>query len=178
GNDLAFDIEKAKSKVNEELANNFGNLISRAVKLSAQTFDGTTPPPTSTMESTKVLAKSAIRVGIDVYERINRLDVEGAVGAVVELLNLTNKYFGDHAPWSLVKEGKTREAGEVLYSALESVRIASVLLSPVMPKTTERILRIVCPDLDQPKMSDALQWGLVKGGTPLDKNLKPVFARL
>lgn len=53
GNDLAFDIEKAKSKVNEDLANNFGNLVSRAVKLSAKTFGGAAPAPAVSMESTK-----------------------------------------------------------------------------------------------------------------------------
>lgn len=104
--------------------------------------------------------------------------MEGAIGLVVELLDTTNRYFGDHAPWALVKEGKIEEAGEVLYSALEVVRIASILLSPVMPKTTEKVLHIVTPGFEKQMISEALQWGLVKEGTPLDENIEPLFQRL
>jgi methionyl-tRNA synthetase len=177
GNDLAFDLERAKAKLNGELANNYGNLISRTVKLSAKTFGNVTPTPALRTEASRQLAQTALQTSLRVVELIEDLDVDGAVGAVVKLMDETNRYFGDHMPWKLAKESKTEEVAEVLYTSLESIRIASVLLSPVMPKTTRKVLKMLCPHRANVTLKDALEWGVTQGGIPLDPQFRPLFEK-
>ena len=178
GNDLAFDIEKVRAKINDELAHNYGNLLSRSVKLAARLFNGKTPPGTMSVPASRVLATKAIGSAHSVYQSIERFDTEGAVGVVVDLLRATNKYFGDHEPWNKAKQENMGEVAEVLYSAMEAVRIASVLLHPVMPETTSKVLRLLAPHTPEPKLSDALSWGLLERDVPLDPNLPPLFNRV
>ena len=92
---------------------------------------------------------------------------QAAIGAVVELLTATNKFIDEIAPWKLVKEDKEK-TGECLSVCLEVLRVAAILLSPVMPERCEKVLtQFGCAE--NFTFSDALSWGVIKEGAPIKK---------
>jgi methionyl-tRNA synthetase len=103
--------------------------------------------------------------------------MEAAVGEVISLLTDTNKYIDKTKPWQMLKDEKLEEAGEVLYSSMEALRIATILLHPVMPDTTGHVLKILGQDSVSLSVDQALQWGLLKGGSVVRKQ-EPIFKRL
>jgi methionyl-tRNA synthetase len=175
GNDAQFSQDLVIARVNAELANNLGNLLSRSTNLVSKYFGDRVPPSTPSRESSRALAQSATAVAEKVRAEILALAPNVAIGHVVDLLNEANKYLEEMAPW---KTAKTDLAvtGEVLYTALEVLRIAGILLQPVMPsKMSELLTRVGWPSA--PAFDDAKKWGLLKEGAPVQKG-EPLFPRV
>lgn len=177
GNDLAFDINKAKAKVNEELANHYGNLISRTINFVVKNFDKKIPLGSLNDVDTQTLAKSALKVAGRVYERIEELNIDGAVGETVSFITEINRYIDNKAPWSLVKRNNLEDAGVALYASIEALRIATILLHPVMPQTTEKLLGILGFTSSHLCIENALKWGQLVVGREV-KKISPFFVRL
>ena len=175
GNDAPFSKEIAISRVNAELANNLGNLLSRASNLVAKYFDGKLPSATSNLDETKELTKIAISTGAMVKKEIVELRPHIAIEHVVNLLNATNKYIDTLAPWKRAKTDLPG-AGETLYTALEVLRVVGILLTPVMPTKMAAMLKQLGWN-ETPKLADTEKWGLLKSGTPCGKP-EPLFPRL
>ncbi len=141
GSDLSFDIERAKEKLNDELANNYGNLASRVFKLVHKDFEGKIPVPQNILnDEAKKILEMATTLYDQVYNFIENLDINEAVLSIMNLLKATNKFFGDLEPWKCKKNNEDEKEAECLFTACEVVRIASILLSPVMPESTKKIL--------------------------------------
>lgn len=172
GNDAQFSQDLVISRVNSELANNLGNLQSRATNLVDKFFDGKVPTPPNTPPD---LSKTALTTAELLKKDILNFAPNTAVGNVVELLNQANKYLEEKAPWKTAKTDLT-SAGEVLYSALEVLRISGILLHPVMPaKMTELLRRIGWSKT--PNFEDAKKWGLLEVGSAVTKG-DPLFPRI
>lgn len=173
GNDAKFSKSIVVSKLNAELANNLGNLMSRTIKLSSKHFGGV-PKPSQNSAETKELITLATGVAGHVQGKINNMQPNLALEYVVNLLDCTNKYLDTVAPWKLVK-GNVEDAAESLYTSLEVLRICGILLSPVMPdKTAELLGRLGWSKT--PCLEDAGTWGLLQEGTPLEV-AEPLFPR-
>lgn len=175
GNDGLFSKDLVLTRVNSELANNFGNLLSRSLTLIGKFFEGKTPPLTENDPLTKELRITAEKLADEVKDSVNNLEANEAIGKVVELLTQTNRYVDKIEPW---KTGKTdpAKAGECLRSVLEVLRISAILLSPVMPtKCFELLCRIGYNS--KPTFIEAKMWGLLKTGTVVTAG-EPLFPRV
>ncbi|MFM1847101.1 MAG: Methionine--tRNA ligase [Pseudomonadota bacterium] len=174
GNDAQFSPEILVNRVNAELANNLGNLFSRSVNLVIKYFNGALPERAATHPATGELEALARKTPAVVRERIGELDIAGAIGGVIDLLNATNKYLDVIAPWKTAKENLPL-AGESLYAALENVRIAAVLLTPVMPTKMAALLGSL--GISAPAtFEDAARFGALPAGLRLEKPA-PLFPR-
>lgn len=162
GNDAQFSQDLVIQRVNTELANNLGNLLSRTGQLVNKYFEGKVPDIKITAEGSKNLLKMAVATPDKVKEEILKFAPQAAVGHVVELLTEANKFLETEAPWKKAKED-LNTAGETLITVLEVLRVAGTLLHPVMPeKATELLKRIGFsgePSFEQAKVAQALTAG-------------------
>jgi methionyl-tRNA synthetase len=175
GNDADFSMEGVARRVNAELANNLGNLLSRSVQLTVKNFDGKVPAVKQFQAASQELQSLQKRTPALVKESIDGLAPSIAVGAVIDLLTAANKYFDGMAPWKAVKENPD-VAAECLYVILDILRTAAILLHPVMPSKCLEI-RTRLGFSHAGNWVEAAQVGLLKSGTPL-KVAEPLFPRV
>jgi methionyl-tRNA synthetase len=168
GQDWDFTDEAFVRRFNSDLANDLGNLVSRALTMVARYREGRVPPrgsPLDVLDPAPVLAS---------YEA---LDFAGALGQVWSAVSKLNQRIVVNAPWEMAKDPK--KAGDLdalLYGLLESVRLVSILVQPVMPRAATRVLRMLgLPERD-PGPED-LQWGRLEPGSPLGA-IEPLFPRI
>ncbi|MFH1853327.1 MAG: methionine--tRNA ligase [Candidatus Neomarinimicrobiota bacterium] len=171
GQDASFTPESFVKRYNSDLANDFGNLLSRVTKLINRNFGGVIPNPSNKNEShNDTLVMFAPNIIRNVNELVNRLRLNEAIEVTMQFVRGVNRYLEHTAPWKMVKEDKVT-AGYCLYDAAESLRIAAVLLSPVMPNRTATVLETlgtVCYDLT---------WGGLEPGLKLQEH-EPLFPRI
>jgi len=139
GRDGVFSKELLANRVNAELANNLGNLLSRCVGLIEKYFESEMPVADLKLAESKSLKGKTLET-VEIYlQQMNDYNFSKAVDALMELLSETNRYIDGLAPWKSLKNGEKAEAGEGLYVALEVVRVASVLLSPIIPEKIKEL---------------------------------------
>lgn len=142
GNDASFSQDLVIQRVNTELANNLGNLLSRTTQLVAKYFEGKIPDVKIKSEVATNLLKLATQTPDKVRAEILQFAPQNAVGHVMDLLTEANKFLENEAPWKKAKED-VNAASESLVTVLEVLRIAGTLLSPVIPtKAAELMNRI------------------------------------
>lgn len=175
GNDAQFSYELVINRINSELANNLGNLLSRSTNLIEKFFAGKSPKPNTQSANAVALAQLGVELAEKVKADVIRMSPNTAVGHVVEFLTQANKYLEDEAPWKKAKES-VESASESLYNALEVLRIAGILLSPVMPTKMSELLKRI-GYTKEPCFEDAKTWSLTQEGTPIVKG-EPLFPRV
>jgi methionyl-tRNA synthetase len=145
GADGSISMEGMVQRYNGDLANDWGNLVSRLLNMTEKYCDGVVPePPAATDATTDDLELRGIADALPAtYEAaMARLDYVGALEAAWALIKRANRYIEDAAPWNLAKSDETRpRLLAVLYNALESVRIAALFTAPVMPNTSAEVWR-------------------------------------
>ncbi|MDC3246622.1 methionine--tRNA ligase [Candidatus Marinimicrobia bacterium] len=170
GQDANFTIELFKSRYNSDLANDFGNLLSRVTTLINKNFSGKIPNPGDLDTSEINIKNDSISLCLSFDESMKNMRLNEAIELVIRFISGVNKYMEQNAPWKLVKEDKGA-AGKVLYTAGEALRISALLLSPVMPNRTKTLLDILDAfDSNQ-------KWGGLKPGTQLNDHA-PLFPRI
>lgn len=170
GQDANFTMESFVKRYNSDLANDFGNLLSRVSKLIGKNFDGCIPDPGTMTPAECAVTQSATRIGDTVRGLIEKMRLNEAIEETMQFIRSVNRYMEQNAPWKLVREDKAA-AGRVLYTAAEALRIGAVLLNPVMPSRTTVVLKILGAE------NTALKWGGLKPGTKL-KEHEALFPRI
>lgn len=128
-------------RINSDLANILGNLVSRTLSMSNKYFGGTISNPKVVEAIDQELVDVALSLPNRVDEKMNELRVGDAIDEIFTLLRRSNKYIDETMPWALAKdETKQDRLATVLYNLLESIRYAAVLLASYMPETAEKIL--------------------------------------
>ena len=170
GQDSNFTMESFIQRYNSDLANDFGNLLSRISTLMKKNYDGRIPDPGELSEAElRIKTKGESLCGI-VNGMIKNMRLNEAIENTMQYIRSINKYMEENAPWKLVKEDKSA-AGRILYTAGEALRLGAVLLSPVMPNRTAILLDALnAPGVD-------LSWGGLKPGETL-KDHEPLFPRV
>lgn len=139
GNDAPFSQELFTNCFNTELANNLGNVYSRVTTLIDKYFEGVVKTPENTNQLTEALKKEALDLAKGIEQDIIALSPSQAIEKTVHLLQSTNKYLEQMAPWKLVKVN-LKEAEEVLFTALACLHTSAVFLHPVMPQKMQELL--------------------------------------
>ncbi len=138
GADGDFTWERFEEKYNADLANNLGNLVNRVASMSERYRQGQLPGSHAAFEPLATTAEASLMAYRDAMER---LALHDATAAAFRLISATNEFVASQQPWALAKDpARAGQLTGVLYDAAEAVRIAAVLLLPVMPKSAAEIL--------------------------------------
>jgi methionyl-tRNA synthetase len=126
GSDGLFNNEIFIKKINSDLANDLGNLVSRTAAMIEKYFDGVVPAPLAKEHVDDELIELALAAPKKVEDHINKLRIPEALDSVWELIGRANKYIDETTPWVLAKDDSKKERlGTVLYNLAESLRIVS-----------------------------------------------------
>ena len=141
GSDGNFSEEALIARTNADLANTLGNLLNRTIAMTNKYFDGVISNSKVNEEIDTELINKASNLKSVVDKNMEKLYISDALEEIFNFLRECNKYIDDTTPWVLAKEEKQERLQTVLYNLLESIRISSVLLTPFMPTTTEKIFK-------------------------------------
>jgi len=163
GQDASFTMESFIKRYNSDLANDFGNLLSRISNLLKKFFDGKIPMDEDDSPEGIVIKENGIKVVSDVWNHIESMQVNEAIETTLQYIRSVNKYMETMAPWKLAKSDNDA-AGKVLFTAAEALRISAVLLAPVMPNRTQIVLETFNA------AGSSLEWGGLTPGKSLNKH--------
>ena len=176
GKDGNYSDDDFKEKVNADLANNIGNLLNRTLNMLVKYFNGEVKSEFVSDKNSKI-AVLAENTKSQVIEHFNKFEIAEAANSIVSFADAVNKYVTETAPWTLAKEEKMTECGQVLYNVLEAMRYIAILIYPYCPNIASDILVQLNENINF--KYENLYWGKLKQGIITDKDkIKPVFLRL
>jgi len=183
GRDGNYSDEDFKNKVNADLANNLGNLLNRTLSMLVKYFDGEILPEhiTNSIDITNNFSNiQTKRIITIVKDDFDKNEISDAAIAIITLVDSANKYINEKTPWTLVKEEKMTECGQVLYNVLETLRHVSVMLYPFTPNIAQDMWeQLGLQGKVEDFKYDELEWGGLKSGKIASaETVKPVFLRL
>ena len=145
GNDGNISLENLKNCINNDLANNYGNLCQRVFSFIKKNCENKIPKSNNFSKNDKALTNKLKSNVQNLNELINRQDLNNYIKQVIEYSFDSNKYFNDSEPWSL-KKTDTKKMYSVLYSIVEQIKNISILLLPIIPDSANKILDIINVD--------------------------------
>ena len=142
GNDGNISMENLKNCINNDLANNFGNLCQRVFSFLEKNCGGRLPKPTKLEDiDLNLINNLTERVG-ELVEDMDNQELNNYLKKVVDFSFSANKYFNDLEPWSLKKKNTDR-MNNILYTIVTQIKNISILLSPIIPISSDKILDIM-----------------------------------
>ncbi|MDY6810146.1 MAG: methionine--tRNA ligase, partial [Actinomycetota bacterium] len=173
GQDGSYSTEAIISRINADLANEFGNLAQRTLSMIGKYFDGAVPVPGTRTDEDVALLERTSQLLPRMREHFDAQAIHLGIEALWSLLAETNRYISAQEPWKLAKTDLERTA-TVLYVCADVVRVVALLAQPVMPTSTARMLDLLAVDPGRRQFT-AVDEHLV-AGTALPKPA-PVFPR-
>ena len=136
GQDGDFSWDRFEARYDADLANSLGNLVSRITSMAGRYRENRLVPSARSR-----LSGICAQAAADYREAMESLRLHDGAAAAFRIVGAVNEFLTERAPWKLAKDPEAGEAlDEALYEAAEATRIATVLLHPVMPQSTDRIL--------------------------------------
>lgn len=178
GNDASFSEVALVQRLNSDLANDLGNLFSRALSMTHKYFGGTVPAPAQYTEDDQALIELAETAVRNFQKLFDHVQFSRALESLWELVRGLNKYIDTCQPWALFKADDRERLGTVMYCVLEGMRKAALHLWPVMPDAAEKMLGQlnISFDLASADLSGEIaEWGRLRAGSDVAKasNLFP-----
>lgn len=187
GKDGDFNEGRFINVLNADLANDLGNLLNRTLNMVKKYCAGNLPPVLNDdIPLDHPLKSIGLRLGEQVKHAYEELAFNQACEAILALVQASNKFIDDQAPWSLYKQGHLQAVEQVLYAVLETVRLAAYLLSPIIPNLSGDIYQQLGFGInfnEQIKTSIAAPfsthgtWGILSSQQTLGEP-KPIFKRI
>lgn len=174
GKDGNYSDEDFKEKVNAHLANSMGNLLNRTLSMLVKYFDGDIKPE---FLGKNELSEKALDTVKSVKHHFDYYEIQEAAQKIIELVDVTNKYVTDTAPWTLAKDGQTEKCGTVLTNVLDIMCVVASLIYPYCPNIATEMAKQLSYDLGT--KFDDISCSNLKAGHLIDKEfIKPVFLRM
>jgi len=177
GQDADWNEQALVGRLNAELANGLGNLASRVLAMQQRYFAGEVQPRDPT-DADRALADAFRDARVALERHVDDLAFHRALEAVWQALDHANKYVVTQAPFTLAKDPATLpRAGAVLHELLEALRVATQLLTPFLPETSERLAGFL--GLDPERLADLdLAWGTAFGAGHRTSPAESLFPRV
>jgi methionyl-tRNA synthetase len=178
GSDGSFSWEDMSARYTSELANDFGNLASRATAMIGKYCDGRLPE----RSEAEVLSTALQETVKKADAAFLRLDFQGGIGAAMEFCKAVNGYLTEKEPWIIAKDpSRMGEVRAILYNTAEALRALAILLHPVMPSSCERLWSWIGGEslgsITSMRIDQVAEWGQLKPGTEVTKG-DALFPRL
>jgi len=179
GTDAYYSEEALVHRINQDLANDFGNLFNRTTAMVQKYFKGRLEGKGPLTELDQELVDLAEQTPGIVEELMEQREIANALAAILRLVGRANKYLEETSPWALAKDPEQRgRLDQVLYNVAESLRFATVMASPFMPNLPARAWHLLgIEDLSQLHTWASLNWGGLPAGTVLRRG-EPLFPRI
>ena len=176
GSDGNFSNELLISTINTDLANKLGNLVSRTTGMVEKYFGGKLPAAREDAPEDCDLKKTVCALRGRYEAEMDKLQLQNGLDEIFKVIDRANKYIDETAPWTLGKdESKHVRLATVLYNLLETIRVCTTLLMPVMPDTCEKIFAKIGAGAAARTWDNASVWGVLPAEAQVSKgeNLFP-----
>lgn len=178
GMDANYSEEALVNCINIDLANDYGNLLSRTTAMIEKFLGGVITPGTEGTEFDAELIELAAATPENMARYMDKLDAANAISEIWKLVNKANKYVDAAAPWALNKAGETEKLKTVMYNLAEVLRQVTILISPVMPHIADRVWEQLGLTAETAGSDwTALEWGKLPAGTRIKRG-EPLFPRI
>ena len=178
GADSAFSNEIMINRINSDLANGLGNLVSRTVAMADKYFGGTLPTERESGEFDDDLIAQATALRDKTDEYVDKTQLNNALAEIFKVVSRANKYIDETTPWVLGKdETKHGRLATVLYNLLETIRIVSALLSNFMPTTMPVVWEQIGARAEDVTYENAGKFGVLPADVTVKKG-EIIFPRI